>query len=313
VELAIEQEFAALQKQLEEEAAQAALVADQEREDLDLSSASALRSRLGEVRRSERQRTGADMLYMMVCEEFRRLEAPLVPALPKSGDQANFGSAPKPGALTDAAHSPQALRVVQDHVGRSIPNLSGASPGQPMQILKFTCGQAYATSALFGYVLRRAERRFRLERSLFPDVEREASSKQDADKALEDYLVSIGPGDFQDSMLSLEAQLATEAQVEALFGDLVELKAAILETLKAAPPGEDPNRYLQEASTRGDIATLRLTVGDFRRLLLEAIAFGALLCDVEARAQEGYGLTPAASTRLDKFGIETDDQGRPLV
>lgn len=298
IEGAIEQEFALLQQQEETDGQVGNDLAGGDNDNLEL------RLRFAELRRAEREISRSDLLYMMVCDEFRRVSAPLSAALPRSLDtRASLGPEPRRGALTESLHSPQVLRVVMAHLQKSLPQAADMRSDQTMLFLQFPSSQAYAMSVIYGYVIRRTERRFNLERSFLP--ESEAGTETDGDKTLGDYLDSM-PLDFQGSMLSLEAQLAMEAQVEALFGDLAKSKSLMIETLKSAPRGEDPIAYLQKVSMEGKYPAHMLTKGDFHRLLLEAIAFGVFLCEAEARAQAMSSLTPAIANRLEIFGIDTE-------
>jgi len=215
------------------------------------------------------------------------------------------------GLLQEGLHSQEAWEAVDEHLTRSLAPVlcAGVPPGQLLRMPLLTAGQAYATSALFGYVLRRAEQRLRLERLMQPGRGRGEGS-------LQAYIEAAGPGDFQDTMSTEEAQEAAEAQVAALFGDLRALKARLQEQLARVAPGGaygDQGECLRLAVERGEVASLSLRADQLRRIILEGVAFGALLHEAEAEAQEFYELTPAAASGLGNFGVDMDGRGNPVL
>lgn len=108
-------------------------------------------------------------------------------------------------------------------------------------------------------------------------------------------------------MLSWEAQAAAEAQGTALFGDVERL------TQKAFA-GYEPGRQfdLQARVQRGEVVALQLTTMDLRRLLLEAVAFGARLHEVENQIQDMYDFSAPEHTQFRRFGLRIDPKGRVI-
>eukprot|EP00930_Biecheleria_cincta_P072461 TRINITY_DN59852_c0_g1_i1.p1 TRINITY_DN59852_c0_g1~~TRINITY_DN59852_c0_g1_i1.p1 ORF type:complete len:435 (-),score=95.10 TRINITY_DN59852_c0_g1_i1:298-1602(-) len=284
------------------------------------SDAASLRLRILEVQRSERGRALSELLYLMVCKGFRSVGVPLARAT-KSGGRADLGPAPDVQQRLAQLHSSEALAAISEHLRRSFPGLSGpegdGSSALPVRLTLFNLGQAYATSILYGYVLCRAEDRLKLERSFQPQ------NFTGSDRPLEDYIESIGTGKFQDTMVTLEAHLAAELQVCGAFGDLQQLKEQLHAQLssrlqKSVSSCNDSLRdqvrsALQDAIVSGEVASLDITGADLRRLLAEAVAFGSLLFWAETQAQEMCDLTLVSRSRLDKFGIETDSDGNPVL
>eukprot|EP00929_Paragymnodinium_shiwhaense_P050233 TRINITY_DN25304_c0_g1_i1.p1 TRINITY_DN25304_c0_g1~~TRINITY_DN25304_c0_g1_i1.p1 ORF type:complete len:446 (-),score=75.98 TRINITY_DN25304_c0_g1_i1:211-1548(-) len=264
----------------------------------------ALRTRMAELGREQNKVAAAELMYLTVCDKFRRLQTPLISSL-RRGGYIRFDVL-EPCALTSCVHSPAALKAVEEHVAKSF-NFEMVPREQVLQIPLVTVGQAYAMSSLFGYVLRRAERRYRLEQAMGGGSE----------KSLQDYLSSYGPGKWQDKVNTVEAQLLSESQVQALFGDLPALKQQVADVLRAANPTDD--RAVQEeyrqAVTRGDIPSVSFYPADFRHLLLEACAFGAITNEVEHQVPTlfGYELTPTHSSSFDQFAVDTDDNGNPVL
>ncbi len=97
-------------------------------------------------------------------------------------------------------------------------------------------------------------------------------------------------------LVSAEGGALVERQTRALFGDVAALQRAMQEAV-----GEDFSSLeemmgrVQKAVADDAVETLTVTVGTQRRLVLEAIAYGAFLRDGEEEVGEKYAalLTPA--------------------
>ena len=72
---------------------------------------------------------------------------------------------------------------------------------------------------------------------------------------------------------------------------------------------EDLLKRIQEAVVEDKVSTLNMTVGSQRRTVLEALAFGTFLRDIETWVQSEYNLlTALPMPRPEDFG----PQGGPL-
>ncbi len=70
---------------------------------------------------------------------------------------------------------------------------------------------------------------------------------------------------------------------------------------------------IQEAVVSDAVSTVTMSVGTQRRCVLEAVAYGAFLRDVESRVQLEYGLlTPMAAPQLPpgrgRFSSDGEDE-----
>merc|ERR1712113_1239270 len=126
-----------------------------------------------------------------------------------------------------------------------------------------------------------------------------ASDKAGAD-SLQDYIKSFGPEEVQrmTTIASVEAQMAMESQVTALFGDMRVLKGKLVDALGIVGSNEEATQKLEQAIQRRDVESLRITSDDLRRLVLEAAAYGAMLYDSEKQVDTVYELTPSSSRPL---------------
>eukprot|EP00929_Paragymnodinium_shiwhaense_P001382 TRINITY_DN101610_c0_g1_i1.p1 TRINITY_DN101610_c0_g1~~TRINITY_DN101610_c0_g1_i1.p1 ORF type:complete len:432 (-),score=103.89 TRINITY_DN101610_c0_g1_i1:129-1424(-) len=281
-----------------------------------------LRQRVKEVRELDRMRTAMELLYLQVCNKFIRLQVPLIPPL-KDGGDVRFGGPVNLQGLTDI-YSQEAVELVKEHLF----GILGAQgnpfgPAAVVQIALFQCGQVYAMSALFGYYVRRVDARFQLEKlagafGAWGDENAEPKAVELGDEAvsqsLRDYVTTFGPEELQRmrSIATVEAQMAMETQVSSLFGDLRVLKNKLLEAVGMVMSNEEATQKLQKAIEEKKVESVRITTDDLRRLVLEAVAFGALLYESEKEADTFYELTPSGRTSMGALTGDDDMDGRML-
>ncbi len=123
---------------------------------------------------------------------------------------------------------------------------------------------------------------------------------------LQEYIETFDQQTLQETaqILSAEGSTLVERQTRGLFGDINELQ----EEIKRALGGDENNIMsspedlllrLQEVIASGDVKSLTLTVAAQRRVVLEAVAFGAFLRDIENYvAKETVGLLTANTNRF---------------
>jgi len=253
----------------------------------------------------------AELLYVAVCARLRSAGAPPVQSI-KRGGYVQFEHC-NSASLTSRVHSPLSIAAVREHIRASIVTDGGHGL---IRLPLFSIGQAYAMSVLFGYVLHRAEQRFNLE-AMLGDSCAKLNEEAGPGRALQQYIDEfIGPGTFLDTMATQESQTAATMQVSSLFGDLRQLRTGIVTAVnrdEGSPPSKEwLQQRLSDAMADGAIVHIQTSVDDVQRLLLEAVAFGSFLHGVEGLFSTVYELTPVTETRLDEFGIITDDDGCPV-
>ncbi|QDZ19540.1 DUF760 domain-containing protein [Chloropicon primus] len=115
---------------------------------------------------------------------------------------------------------------------------------------------------------------------------------------LQEYIETFDQQTLQETaqILSKEGSTLVERQTRGLFGDINELQEEIKRALGDAgndvlSSPEDLLLKLQEVIASGEVKSLTLTVAAQRRVVLEAVAFGAFLRDIENYvAKETVGL-----------------------
>jgi hypothetical protein len=101
-------------------------------------------------------------------------------------------------------------------------------------------------------------------------------------------------------VVSAEGAALVERQTSALFGDIKELTKQMQDAVGGGVgSAEELYARIQNAVAQSLIETVTMTVATQRRCVLEAVAFGTFLRDVEGHVQSEYGLlTPMAQGQL---------------
>jgi hypothetical protein len=301
--------------------------------------------RIQEMRAMERRSGVQDVMYAQILQKFMTIGVDMLPPL---DDTTLIMRGVDLNQLTKGVHSVEALEMVKEHLlGMLGPEASAAYSNTMVRMSKLQAAQMYAASIMFGYFLRRADKRFSLDRAMgtlpmnpmesaaalealfnsasamdsmdeadvpfagaseFPgssgptfDV---ASNSTDDDAAtataagagaagggsttLKQYIQSFDQQALSDTarIVSLEGVVLAERQTGALESGGVEINSA-----------DELMSRVQEVVGAGKVKTLTVPVATQRRIVLEAVAFGSFLRDVESGvdARDGRLLTPAPS------------------
>merc|ERR1740121_1252300 len=168
--------------------------------------------------------------------------------------------------------------------------------------------QVYAISAMFGYYLRQMDARYQLEK-LVGAASGDASGPVEEDRTLKEYISTFGEEEMKrmTNIASVEARMALEAQVAALFGDLRVLKEKFAAAIGPVFSEEEASERATKAIQSGEVEVLRLESSDLQRLVLESVAFVPLLSDAEKQVECWYDLTPSQTDAMRR--IMGDDGG----
>ncbi|KAI3427925.1 hypothetical protein D9Q98_006317 [Chlorella vulgaris] len=105
-------------------------------------------------------------------------------------------------------------------------------------------------------------------------------------------------------LVTVESAALTERQTQALYGDIKALQADMQSAVgQDASSMEEIMQRVQQAVTDGRVETVVMTVGTQRRAVLEAIAYGCFLRDVESWVDTEYELL----TPVGAAGASRDD------
>lgn len=265
-----------------------------------------LHRRIAQLKESDCQAAVEDVIYMLIFYKFSEIRVPLVPRLSRCVYNGRLEIWPSKDFELESIHSIEILEMVREHVSTVIglrANSSVADYWARTQIHQFQLGQVYVASILYGYFLKSASLRHNLEQCLtlahqdfhlthrtsiqLPDLWTprpntlafgcvrnvqslplvQGSSKQEPSESLRSYIMGFDSEALQicAKPKSKEVLNLIEKHSCALFGD--------------------QNVGMLDANEV--ISTSFLSM---KRLVLEAVAFGSFLWDVEEYVDTVYKL-----------------------
>ncbi|KAL4444366.1 hypothetical protein ABPG75_012103 [Micractinium tetrahymenae] len=307
--------------------------------------------RMAEVKRMEQMLAIEDLMYICILEKFQEIGVDMLPRVePIEESTATLR------ALTEGVHSREAIDMVKEHVLAVLGPASMAFSNTMIKMSKLQAAQVYAASIMFGYFLRRVDKRFQLAKQLgmLPDSREDAVARLerlfaqadeveestdpdtaqpaeplDADQAQPSTSYSGSGGQAEGSgggsglvrrqksalrryvesfdqetmlqtarLVTMESAQLTERQTKALFGDIQALQRDMQEAVgQDASSMEEIMARVQQAVADGKVESITLTVGTQRRAVLEAVAYGCFLRDVESWVDSEWEqlLTPVAA------------------
>ncbi|WIA16709.1 hypothetical protein OEZ85_013364 [Tetradesmus obliquus] len=131
--------------------------------------------------------------------------------------------------------------------------------------------------------------------------------------ALRKYIEGFDQATMIDTarVVSAEGAALVERQTTALFGDIKELTQQMQEAVgQDVSSAEELYSRIQRAVQTNAIETVTMTIATQRRCVLEAVAFGTFLRDVETSVNTDYGLlTPLPPPKLPPGAAEDPRMG----
>jgi hypothetical protein len=287
-----------------------------------------LSRRIEEVRNAEAAMAIEDLMYICILDKFRQIGVNMLPQLgPIHEDMDTLK------ALTEGVHTKEAIEMVKEHMLGALGPASMAFGDTVIKMSKLQSAQVYAASIMFGYFLRRVDSRYQLSKQVgvLPESREDAvsrlerlfasaeDSQPDPDSVQEDTSsssTSSSSGETEKGALrkyvesfDQEAMMATarlvtregaalvERQTEALFGDAKKLQAEMQDAVgQDAASMEELMQRVQEAVASDKVESITMTVATQRRAVLEAVAYGCFLRDIESWVDTDYGLLTATSS-----------------
>lgn len=138
-----------------------------------------------------------------------------------------------------------------------------------------------------------------------PDIASKESIIQDQSQTVPDpqkegnlrrYVESFDANAMREmaALVSVEGAALVERQTLALFGDVKQLQTEMQDAIGSnIISAEELFQRVQDAVRDDVVSTLVMTVGSQRRAVLEAVAFGTFLRDVEGHIDSDYNLLTA--------------------
>jgi hypothetical protein len=277
-----------------------------------------------EVKDAEAAVAIEDLMYVCILDKFRQIGVTMLPQL---GPMHEDMDALK--ALTEGVHTREAIEMVKEHMLGALGPASMAYGDTVIKMSKLQSAQVYAASIMFGYFLRRVDSRYQLSKQLgvLPESREDAVERLEklfasveADESTESASSDSSRGDDgsskkggslrsyvesfdQETMMatarlfSVEGAALVERQTEALFGDPKALQREMQEAVgQDAASVEELMKRVQEAVESDRVSNITVTVATQRRAVLEAVAYGCFLRDIETWVDTEYGLLSATTT-----------------
>lgn len=270
--------------------------------------------RMADVRERERKRAIEEVIYALVVQKFIEGGMPMVPRLPFVSVGEGLGlpaglmlqSVGKGGGREEKGlervHSEEALEMVRDHLamilgGKTTYGSDWQDERALVETTKLRMGQVYAASIMYGYFLKRVDQRFQLEKSIqllpgfsFSDgdggeegVEGKGGDGEKGARSVEWDLGSEGEKTIDEEMGKLKAYIrsfdANTLQKTATVRSSESIR--VVERHTEALFGKPEVEEQAEGATLVKDEGVHVSVRALRRLILEAVAFGSFLWDVE--------------------------------
>ncbi|KAK3118766.1 hypothetical protein QOZ80_9BG0706760 [Eleusine coracana subsp. coracana] len=242
-------------------------------------------------------------MYMLIVYKFFKIEVPMVPNLSKLISNRRLEIWPSRETDLESIHGPEVIELIREHLTSIIRWVHKNGPKinrSTLRIKRLQFSRIYSASIMFGYFLKSVSIRHRLELTLthsqeipppvqFLNAQLTSTQNQEQEEAvggsgemsssskpssvvnpcdLKGYMMGFDPKTLQlcAKLRSFEAANLIEKHSWALFGENMEF------------------------SQENDEAVV-LDPSSLKRLLLEAIAFGSFLWDVEDYVDEIYKLS----------------------
>ncbi|KAG0459815.1 hypothetical protein HPP92_022943, partial [Vanilla planifolia] len=260
------------------------------------SSESSLHGRIAEMKERECRLAVEEVMYLLIVHSFSKINVPMVPNLSKCLNNGRLELWSSKDKELESLHGNELAEMVREHLSNVL-RLQGKSDSTgnwtTIKIERLQLGRLYAASIMYGYFLKSVSLRHKLELSLslrnddifgdqmmrpllphFQQQEHEnlvalgcslgeasslypAAQRSKADK-LRGYMMTFDSNTLRlcAKLRSFEAANLIENHSWALFGDL-------------------------ESGLLNKDEVVAVQVSGFKRLIMEAVAFGTSLWDVE--------------------------------
>lgn len=267
--------------------------------------------RIAEVRANERRRALEEILYALVVQKFVEANVSLILPISQSADHSGrVDRWPPQEEKLEQLHSAEAYEMIENHLalisGKRLEDLNSVAP-----ISKLRVGQVYAASIMFGYFLKRVDRRFQLEKSMktLPwgsDEEENAIKKAISDESRPSAQVSNSisklptwyfPSSNSNGSERRAKSFRLRSYVMSFDSETVQ-KYATIRSKEAFSIVEKQTEALfgrseiiispQGAIDDSKDELIKISFGGLRRLILEAVTFGSFLWDVESHVESRY-------------------------
>ncbi len=239
--------------------------------------------RIEQMRALERRSGVQDVMYANILQKFLSIGVDMLPPLDDEDVLLRGVDLTK---LTSGVHSVEALEMVKEHLmGMLGPQASNAYSNTLVRMSKLQCAQMYAASIMFGYFLRKADKRFKLDRAMgtLP------MNPMDSAKALEELFNSASAMDSMDEADGAGVGGFANSEFPGASGvfDVDEKGNATEDAAGASKPGSNNltlKQYIQSFDQNALAETARIV--SMEGVTLAERQTGALFGSIEDLAME---------------------------
>ncbi|XP_073036211.1 UV-B-induced protein At3g17800, chloroplastic-like [Primulina eburnea] len=273
--------------------------------------------RIAEVKSNERKKAVEEILYALVVQKFMDANVPLIPSITQLSPNhtGQVDTCPSQEEKLEHLHSAEAYEMIQNHLVLVLGNRLGDSDSIVQQS-KLRIGQLYAASVMYGYFLKRIDKRFQLEKTMriLPqgiddeEINRQEVITEEMKPGGTSRDESFGNSQTHSEMSSWDGG----AGARGFSG----IKPSRLRTYVMSYDGETLQRYAtirskeavsiierhtqalfgspeivispQESIDSSQDELIEISIGGLRRLVLEAVTFGSFLWVIESYIDSMY-------------------------
>ncbi|OIW21706.1 hypothetical protein TanjilG_08326 [Lupinus angustifolius] len=268
-----------------------------------------LHRRIAQVKENECQIAIEDVMHCLIFHKFSEIRVPLVPKLSSCLYNGRLEILPSKDWELESIHSMEVLDIIREHVSTVTGLRANSSVNESWattKIRKYWLARVYVASILYGYFLKSASLRYRLERSL---------SSVNHDLHL-DHRTALSPLSFHDmcSSRSKDVTFGHKSDMQSLWQGIIKQQEEEVEDLKCYVTGFHSGSLQRFAKLRSKEAVklvesyshalfgnlesglvenddiILTSFSSLKRLVLEAIAFGSFLWETEDYIDNVYKL-----------------------
>ncbi|XP_030533710.1 UV-B-induced protein At3g17800, chloroplastic [Rhodamnia argentea] len=270
-----------------------------------------LYQRIAEVKEKERRKTLEEIIYCLIVQRFVENDISMIPKITATSDpvgRVDFW--PNQEEKLESIHSPEAFEMIQSHLSLVVGDRVVGPLDNIVQSSKIKLGKLYAASIMYGYFLRRVDERFQLERTMntLPEGYTEKRVRSEGPIPTSpfwdpDSLIRIPPDDGSDGdgggFMDSEGGKSYRLRSYVMYLDPETLQRyatirskesiSLIEKQTQALFGRPDVSVAEDGSidTSSD-QVISVTFSGLTMLILEAVAFGSFLWDMENYVESKY-------------------------
>ncbi|CAM0873217.1 unnamed protein product [Alopecurus aequalis] len=265
------------------------------------SSEDCLHRRIAKMKEEECRTAIEDVMYVLIVHKYFKIEVPMVPNLSKLINNRRLHIWPPREEDLESIHGPEVLGLIREHLTNIIRWVHKNGPKinrSTLRVKRLQLGRIYSASIMYGYFLKSVTVRHRLDLTLAQPQEFSQTVQR-----LNSQLAATQKQEHKEAVCS-SVQLLSSSKPSSIV-DLHDLKSYIMgfdpKTLElcAKVRSSEASNLIEKhsqalfgekiGSTENDEAVI-LDPASLKRLLLEAIAFGSFLWDIEDHVSEIFKL-----------------------